>query len=234
MFDTSAFRDLIADTAHVTSWKSCTFAWCRFGSDAQKYTTFWYTEDAAAGFDILNSPTYQCNYADGEHKRHAGGTLADGRWASEEFTAFPDELNAFIASASTISRTGRSTPVSHPKRQVSILGYVREHPPTQPDTQNDHDDVTQSRHRKPTPSPHKSSRISPPPVLFGGFSDANTPSPKGPRSRSSYIPFAPDGSPAYVPFDISKARVLQGVSDRHVRSSTRSTVLAYLQAMRLS
>ena len=81
-------------------------------SHAQKYTTFWYTEDAAAGFDILNSPKYQCNHADGEHKRHAGGKLADGRWASEDFTAFPDELNAFIASASTIARTGRSTPVS--------------------------------------------------------------------------------------------------------------------------
>ena len=61
------------------------------------YSTFWYTEDAAAGFDVLNSPTYQCNHADGEHKRHAGGKLADGRWTSEDFTAFPSELNAFIA-----------------------------------------------------------------------------------------------------------------------------------------
>ena len=79
VFFTTAFKGLMTDTVDVTSWKSCTFAWCRFVSDAQKYTTFWYTEDAAAGFDILNSPTYQCNHADGENKRHAGGKLADGR-----------------------------------------------------------------------------------------------------------------------------------------------------------
>ena len=188
VFYTTAFKGLMTDTVDVTSWKSCTFAWCRFGSDAQKYTTFWYTEDAAAGFDILNSPTYQCNHADGEHKRHAGGKLADGRWASEGFTAFSSELNVFITSASTIARTGRSAPVSRPKRQVSILEPTHAHPPTQPDTHHD-EDVEQPGRRDPTPSPSKSSRISPSPVLFRGFGGANTPSP----SRSSYIPFASDG-----------------------------------------
>ena len=129
-------------------------------------------------------------------------------------------MNAFIASASTIARTGRSAPVSRPKRQVSILEPTDARPPTQSDTHHD-DDVEQPRLRDPTPSPNTSSRISPSPVLFSGFGGANTPSP----SQSSYISFASDGSPAYIPFDISKARVPQSVSDRHVRSSTRPTNL---------
>ena len=42
VFDTTQFKRLVSDTASHTKWDSRTFAWCRFGSDAQKYTTFWY------------------------------------------------------------------------------------------------------------------------------------------------------------------------------------------------
>ena len=76
VFETSQFRDLVSNTSNVSPWSSCTFAWCRMGSDAQKYTQLRYTNDAALALDKLNQPRFQCNHA--SHKSHAGGRLPDG------------------------------------------------------------------------------------------------------------------------------------------------------------
>ena len=105
VFDTSPFTTLQEDTKSVSPWSSCTFAWCRMGGDAQKYTTLWFTADASA-LDRLNQPEHQCNHPEGTHARQAGGRLPDGSWASEDFVAFPQVLNAHIAIGATVARTG--------------------------------------------------------------------------------------------------------------------------------
>ena len=35
-----------------------TFAYCRLGSEFQKYTTLWYTNEAAPILDQLNTPVF--------------------------------------------------------------------------------------------------------------------------------------------------------------------------------
>ena len=104
---TEAFKQLasaIPDSSMVT------FAYCRFGSDYQKYTTLWYTNEAGPILDQLNSPVYQCNHA--RHPKVAGGRRPDGTWASAAAAAYPAQLNIRLAMALTLARTGDPSPVS--------------------------------------------------------------------------------------------------------------------------
>ena len=59
LWATSQFKSL-KDSIPLSS--MCTFAQCMFnGGVKQKYTTLWYTNDAARLLDQLNQPAYQCN-----------------------------------------------------------------------------------------------------------------------------------------------------------------------------
>jgi hypothetical protein len=107
VFATTAFKRLV--TA-VESSSFCTFAQCRVGGKSQKYTTLWYTNDAASVLDTLNGPDFKCNHPAGSHQQPAGGRDSDGKWLSKEAAAYPDELNTLIAKAFTAARTGSPDP----------------------------------------------------------------------------------------------------------------------------
>ena len=62
LFRTDAFKRLVAE-AELTGF--CTFAYCRLGSERQKYTSLAYTPEAGAVLDALNSPDFQCNHERG-------------------------------------------------------------------------------------------------------------------------------------------------------------------------
>ena len=115
LFATSAFKKL---QAAIPDSSMCTFAQCRFnnsmgvGHPYQKYTTLWYTNDAAHVLDQLNEPSFQCNHPEGTHEKKAGGRGADGRWESKASAAYPDGLNVRIAMALTFARTGSAKPMS--------------------------------------------------------------------------------------------------------------------------
>ena len=55
LFDTSAYKQLVET---IPDSSTATFAYCRLGSEYQKYTTLWYTNEAAPILDQLNSPIY--------------------------------------------------------------------------------------------------------------------------------------------------------------------------------
>ncbi|KOO32538.1 retrotransposon like protein, partial [Chrysochromulina tobinii] len=69
LFATSAVARLIAGLEHSST---ATFAYCRLGSDFQKYTTLLYTNDAAPVLDDLNQHNYQCNHPRGSHNKVGG------------------------------------------------------------------------------------------------------------------------------------------------------------------
>ena len=106
LFDTSAFKQL---NESLPDSSTATFAYCRLGSEYQKYTTLWYTNEAAPILDQLDSPIYKCNHA--RHAKVAGGRLADGSWASAAAAAYPSQLNLRIAMAFTFARTGDPRPI---------------------------------------------------------------------------------------------------------------------------
>ena len=83
-----------------------TFAYCRLGSDYQKYTTLSYTPEAASVLDVLNEPDFQCNHQRGTHARRAGGRGRDGEFVSAEAAAYPERLCNVLAEAFTVARTG--------------------------------------------------------------------------------------------------------------------------------
>ena len=106
LFDTTAFKKL---NETIPDSSMATFAYCRLGSEYQKYTTLWYTNEAASILDQLDSPIYKCNHS--RHAKIAGGRLADGTWASSAAAAYPSQLNLFIAMALTQARTGDPRPI---------------------------------------------------------------------------------------------------------------------------
>ena len=108
LFDTSAFTRL---KLAVPDSSTCTFGQCRFMSKSQKYTTLWYTNDAAAVLDQLNGPDFQCNHRKGEHEKPAGGRDEYGKWRSKESAAYPDQLNVRLVMAITAARTGSPKPM---------------------------------------------------------------------------------------------------------------------------
>ena len=107
VFATSAFHRL---QSAIPDSSTCTFAQCRFAGSFQKYTTLWYTNDAARVLDQLNGADFQCNHPPGTHEKIAGGRDDVGEWASKAAAAYPDGLNVRIAMALNAARTGSPNP----------------------------------------------------------------------------------------------------------------------------
>jgi len=107
LFATSTFKQL-QDTIPDSS--MATFAYCRLGSEFQKYTTIWYTNETAPILDQLNTPVFKCNHS--SHPKIAGGRLEDGSWASAAAAAYPSQLNIRLAMAFSFARTGDPRPVT--------------------------------------------------------------------------------------------------------------------------
>ena len=102
---TTTFKRLAAD-AGLTG--SATFAYCRLVPPPaqQKYTTLYYTPEAAAALDVLNGPDYQCNHERGTHAPTVGGRDSTGSFTSARAAAYPEKLNDLLAEAFTLARTG--------------------------------------------------------------------------------------------------------------------------------
>ncbi|MDA0878653.1 MAG: reverse transcriptase domain-containing protein [archaeon] len=109
IFKTTAFKRLL----DAVPMSNATFAMCKFGGKSQKYTTIYYTNDAASVLDQLDAPEYKCDHA-GKHEQLAGGKLPDGSWASKD-TAYPDQFHIRLAMAFTAARTGSPRPMQAPK-----------------------------------------------------------------------------------------------------------------------
>ena len=101
IFRTSWFKRLAA----AIGLSHCTFAQCMLGGQYQKYTTLYYTAEAGSVLDPLDSPDYKCNHERGSHVR-AGGRGPDGNFVSGPAAAYPARMNAIIARAFTVARTG--------------------------------------------------------------------------------------------------------------------------------
>ena len=103
LFRTSAFKQLVA-AADLAS--HATFAYCRLGSEYQKYTTLYYSPEAGSVLDALDGPDYKCNHPRGTHGKRAGGRGPDGKFVSADAAAYPEPLNVILSRAFTIARTG--------------------------------------------------------------------------------------------------------------------------------
>jgi hypothetical protein len=134
IFQTTAFKRLIAEadlTSHVT------FAYCRLGSDHQKYTTLYYTPEAGSVLDELNGPDYQCNHPKGSHDKRAGGRDSSGKFVSAEAAAYPHRLCVILARAFTVARSGSEVmpsplkPQGLPSQQPRVIqGSHHAHEPS--------------------------------------------------------------------------------------------------------
>ena len=202
-------RDAIPDSSTVT------FAYCRFGSEYQKYTTLWYTNEAGPVLDQLNSPVYQCNHA--KHPKVAGGRLPDGTWASAAAAAYPAQLNIRLAMAFTLARTGDPAPVS----RQAISGWTSGN--RHPDNRDASDvDATGTEHEPPASGqPGPPSPAAPPSAVAHRPLDSplrgfpNLDSPDAPASSPS-----PSAEPSPVLGRPEAPR--QGRAERSSRSSTLS------------
>ena len=145
VFGTSAFLKMAVD-AELTG--TATFAYCRLGSTRQKYTTLYYTPDAAAVLDELNLPQYQCNHPQGWHSK-VGGRDAEGRFSSHEAATYPEALLAVLARAFTLARTGSDSraPAAAPTEPLPGQSS-RVSPPSTAQRDGDADDWWQGQ---PTP-----------------------------------------------------------------------------------
>ena len=103
IFRTTAFKRLVAE-ADLTGFS--TFAYCRLGSERQKYTSLAYTPEAGSVLDELNLPDFQCNHKCGAHTKRAGGRGPDGNFISAEAAPYPLRLCHILARAFTVARTG--------------------------------------------------------------------------------------------------------------------------------
>ena len=200
-------KDAIPDSSMVT------FAYCRFGSEYQKYTTLWYTNEAGPVLDQLNSPVYQCNHA--KHPKVAGGRLPDGSWASAAAATYPAQLNIRLAMAFTLARTGDPAPIS----RQAISNWTSEN--GNPDAQPSSGEVTSESEHEPPASgqPGPLSPTGPPPTSarrplgspLRGFPDLDSPD-----VPSSFPPPPTEPSPVLGRPEAPR----QGRGDRASRSST--------------
>ena len=108
IFGTSEFLRL---KAAIQPSSTCTFAACKFGLDARKYTTLFFTNDAASVLSPLDKPDFKCDHPAGTHEK-AGGRNADGSWASARYAAYTPALITRLAMAFTCARTGDPRPIS--------------------------------------------------------------------------------------------------------------------------
>ena len=224
LWATTGFKNLklsIPDSA------TCSFAYCRFGSDYQKYTRLWYTVEACSVLDQLSTPLYQCNHS--KHPKMAGGRLADGSWASSRAAAYPPQLNVRLAMALTAARTGDPRPISEQKVSswAGANGSMSTAPPGRASTSGDHGTGTSppasaplsasappfSPHEpfSPSPKPAAPSRLNgtPPPRSFPSLAPSPSPPPAPPTSAAS--PLLGRAEPPR-----------QGRLSRGVRGSTRA------------
>ena len=111
VFATAAFARLRAE---VDLNLSCTFACCRLGAPYQRYSTLFYTPEAATVLGALGTAAYQCNHAPGTHTRRAGIRRVDGSYVSADAAPYPSALSSFLARAFTFGRTGSVDPVRSP------------------------------------------------------------------------------------------------------------------------
>ena len=169
---TAAFKQLasaIPDSSMVT------FAYCRFGSDYQKYTTLWYTNEAGPILDQLNSPVYQCNHA--RHPKVAGGRLPDGTWASTAAAAYPAQFNIRLAMALTLARTGDPSPVS--RQAISDWTSNNNRPDRSPSAADvdavEPDPVPSAPESPSSAAPHSSTARRPLGSPLRGFPDLDSP-----------------------------------------------------------
>ena len=83
---------------YTGSLEAATFAQCMFGAGTQKYTTFWFTPGLTPQLQSLKR--LLCTHAPGAHASAAGGVRADdGTWNSAATSAYPADLNLFVAEA---------------------------------------------------------------------------------------------------------------------------------------
>jgi hypothetical protein len=145
IFRTTPFKRLL----NAVGLSHCTFAQCRLGGQYQKYTTLYYTAEAGAVLDALDSPDYACNHERGSHTR-AGGRGPDGNFVSGPAAAYPARMNAVIARAFTVARTGSASVPSMPRVESTPSGTRRA------------DDATQQRDLSTDATPPFVSPTSPP------------------------------------------------------------------------
>ena len=69
------------------------FPLCAFGADVQKFTTLM----SSPRLHALLRPLHSLRYTHTTHKRHVGGTHANGKWVSAAFAAYPADLNLYLA-----------------------------------------------------------------------------------------------------------------------------------------
>ena len=104
LFATTAIQRLQATLGPLGT---CTFAGCRLGGAAQKYTTLLYTPELAPELNILSAPSYQCNHPRGTHKEIAGGRGPGGQgFVSAASAVYPAQLTSRLARAFSQARTG--------------------------------------------------------------------------------------------------------------------------------
>lgn len=121
IFDTTHFKRLLENVRM----SSATFAMCRFGHASQKYSTLYYTNDAASVLDRLNLPDFKCNHGD-KHAKVACGRNPDGSWASKDVAAYPDKFHVWLAMALTAARTGSPAPISKAAEELANAPAARE------------------------------------------------------------------------------------------------------------
>ena len=234
IFATSEFKRL-RDGIGLDRSSSCTFAYCMLEDKPkyQKYTTLFYTNDAAPILDQLNSPEFKCNHPRGAHepvggysRAHNANEAIDGKstWASSDASPYPDRLNTFIADAATLARTGSSSPreqvAPHPETKTVRF----EAPSTAQEVvapKTDHSDTSTRAAPPPPTTPYEAARGSP--IAFQGF--GSTPAPSPAPSTSRLVPSTP-----YSAADSMAARppsaTIQDKSTRLSRSSTKANTEA--------
>ena len=201
LYDTSFFKRL-TDISGPSSF--CTFAACRFLGDYQKYTTLWYTNEAAGVLDQLNGADYQCNHA--EHKKRAGGHLPDGRWASEDAAAYPDLLNVRLAMAFTAARTGSIKPLQRAAIKDTVAERDARPPPAEPVA-----DAPEPLNRAPA-TEHRAAPHTP--------ASAPATAPALSPAYVDFVPFSSPPAPPHVPFQPTPA---SGVNlENQLRAVARS------------
>ena len=222
IFATSFFKKLLSEVEMLFS----TFAYCRLGSEYQKYTTLYYTPEAAPVLSQLNKPEFACNHPIGSHASRAGGRGPDGEFISSRSAAYPARLNALIAQALTFARTGSA----EKPRQIEGTTPTGTHTASEPASGNH-----SWWQGQPTPPAAAGLGSSPAPAsahglptapASGGFSldlggaspaDPSAPSPLPFRDLSSETPGAPaanvKGRRDRKPVD----RLDKGWAERHPR-----------------
>jgi hypothetical protein len=202
---------------------SCTFAMCRFGLQAQEYTSLWYTNDAAGALDRLGGADFQCNHPEGTHPRRVGG--AHDSSASGKPTNSTMQFDVILAAAFNAARTGSQQPVAPPSTRQPLPTA-----PVQSTAQN-----APLNSRAPIWSPGAASTAAPAASPVSPASPASParsapPSPAAAASPVAFSGFDSIDSSSYVPFDPEAHSGVQGRAERAVRQSTRNLSNASSQA----